>query len=161
MQPWLKAGLIGGAAVSLIMLLSLVTGFLPMEVQSYISCCTTGLCMVLYPCIGALAAYWLTPPLTIGLGAKEGALAGIVAGVISGVINFIVVLLSDIPGAIQTSLDQMPAETLEMLEQSGSMGMFTQESMMLIMACSIPVLVLWAVAFGALGGLICAAVRKE
>jgi len=161
MRPWLKAGLIGGAAIALLMLLSLVTGFLPMEVQSVISCCTCGLYFVLFPGIGVLAAFWLTPPLTAGLGAKEGALAGIVAGVISGIIYFISILLSDFSGGMEAALEQLPQETIEALEMSGGMNMFTPEAMTLIAAGLIPIIILWAVAFGALGGLVYAAVKKE
>lgn len=161
MRAWLKAGLIGGAVIALVMLLDLATGFLPLEVQSAIGCCTCGAYIVLYLATGALAAAWLTPPRTGGLGAKEGALAGLVAGVISGVAYFISTILSDFTGAVDASLAQLPPEMLAALEQSGGLGFLTPQNLMLISACTIPLIVLWALACGALGGLVYGAAKRD
>jgi hypothetical protein len=83
MSNWLKAGLIGAAAVVVLQLL----GIIPC-----VGCVTWLLVYVAYGCIGALAAYWMAPRRLPGPAAGNGALAGLIAGAIGGAVGLIIAL---------------------------------------------------------------------
>ena len=75
MAGWLKAGLIGAVILIVLNVVELV----PCAV-----CCTLPLEWVALGCVGALAAYWMVAPRTLGAGAGQGALAGVIAEAIGG-----------------------------------------------------------------------------
>jgi hypothetical protein len=83
MSNWLKAGLVGAAVAVALQLL----GIIPC-----VGCVTWILGYVAYGCIGALAAYWISPPRQPGEAARDGALAGAIAGAIGGAVGLIILL---------------------------------------------------------------------
>lgn len=83
MSNWLKAGLLGAAAVVALQLLGLIP---------CVGCVTWLLIYLAYGCVGALAAYWLPPVRPPGLAAGHGALAGTIAGAIGGAVGLLFAL---------------------------------------------------------------------
>jgi hypothetical protein len=83
MSNWLKAGLIGAAAVVGLQALGLVP---------CVGCFTWILAYLAYGCVGALAAYWMPPVRLPGPAAGQGALAGAIAGAIGGTVGLIIVI---------------------------------------------------------------------
>ncbi len=161
MRPWLKAGLIGGGVLSLLTVLSGVSTLLPAGVSNLVGCCACIAFLLAYLGVGVLAAYWLTPPRTAGEGAKEGALAGLVAGAIDGVVTVVMALILGATGAYQQMLSQMPPEAVDALEQMGLAGLFSTGGSALGACLGSICGILWAVAMGALGGVVLAALKRE
>lgn len=162
MRPWLKAGLIGGGVLSLLTVVSGVGALLPSGAGSVIACCLCIPWLLAYPGVGVLAAYWLTPPRTAGDGAKEGALAGLIAGAIDGVVSVLVALIMSAAGVSQQMLSQLPPEALDALRQAGLDAFFLGTGGAALGSCLGGLCgVLWAVAMGAAGGAILAAVKRE
>jgi hypothetical protein len=81
MSGWLKAGLIGAGILVAIN----VVGAVP-----YIGCCALPLEWVALGCIGALAAYWLSPVSSLASAAGYGALAALIAAVIGGAVGAVI-----------------------------------------------------------------------
>jgi hypothetical protein len=161
MKPWLKAGLIGGGVLSVLTILTNVSSLISPEVGSVVGCCLCIPFLLAYPGIGALAALWLSPPRTAGAGAKEGALAGVIAGAIDGLISVIMTVATG-TGMYQQALQQLPPESLQALQETGLMNLFTSSAGLAALGCCGGLVgILWAAAWGAVGGAILAATKKE
>ncbi len=162
MRPWLKAGLIGGGVLSLLTILTSLLGLLPEGIGGLISCCLClPLMLLAYPGVGVLAALWLPVPRTAGDGAKEGALAGVIAGAIDGLISVIMTLTVG-AGAYQQAIQQLPPESLQALEEMGLSQLFSSTAGLAAMGCCGGLIgILWAAAWGAVGGAVFAAAKKE
>lgn len=161
MRPWLKAGLIGGGVLSLLTIITYLGDLLPQGISTIISCCLCLPILLVYPGTGVLAALWLSPPRTAGAGAREGALAGVVAGVIDGLIT--VIMGGAIgPRMYQQAFQQLPPESLQALQEMGLMNFFTSTAGLAVLAgCGGIIGILWAVAWGAAGGAILAAAKRD
>ncbi len=111
MRPFLKAGLIGGAILVVISLLSLIP---------VLGCVSLPLVLIGYLVVGALAAHFMTPRRESGRAAGQGALAGLIASLISG-------LVADGPDSAELfnvrrrrgAGSQLPPDTLQQLQQAG------------------------------------------
>lgn len=155
-RPFLKAGLIGGAFLVLVNLLSLVP---------VMACASLPLTLIGYVVVGALAASWVPPRRETGRATGQGALAGLIAGLISGVAQSILTSVSlSMSGGTQEFLAQLPPETVQELQQAGidpgvlfSAGAFTG----FVVLCCLPAGLVVGAALGALGGAIFAAVKPE
>jgi len=161
MRPYLKAGLIGGGALSLLTILTNLGALLPSEINTIINCCLCIPFLLAYPGTGALAAYWLTPPRMAGEGAKEGALAGTIAGVMDGMVSMILALIMGAAGVYQQMLGQLSPETLRALEEIGLSGPYISGGMVALSCVGSICGILWAVAMGAAGGAILAAAKQD
>lgn len=161
MRPWLKAGLIGGGVLALLTVVSSVGALLPSGASSVIGCCLCIPWLLAYPGIGALAAYWLTPPRTAGEGAKEGALAGLIAGAIDGVVSVLIALIMGAAGAYQQVFSQLPPEAMKALRQMGWDAFLSTGGIAAGSCIGGLCGILWAVAMGAAGGAILAAAKRE
>ncbi len=159
MRPWLKAGLIGGGVLAALTIIQAL-GILFPQASGIISCCVSIPFLLAYPAVGVLAAYWLTPPRTAGEGAKEGALAGVVAGAIDAVVTFPVALITG-PAGVQQALQQMPPEALQAWEEMGLTALFSTGGFAALSCVGGICGLLWAVAMGAAGGAVLAAVKRE
>lgn len=161
MKPWLKAGLIGGGVLSVLTILTNVSSLISPEAGSVVGCCLCIPFLLAYPGIGALAALWLPPLRTAGAGAKEGALAGVIAGAINGLISLIMTVAAG-PAMYQQTLQQLPPESLQALQETGLMQLFSSPIGLAVFGCCGGLIgILWAAAWGAIGGAILAAVKKE
>lgn len=155
-RPFLKAGLIGGAALVFISLIGLIP---------VVGCVSLPLTLIAYVAIGSLAAYWLPPRREAGPSAGQGALAGLIAGLISGLANAILTPLGfTMSGGTQDLMSQLPPETLLQLEQAGIdpnvlFGTGTLTGVTLL--CCLPAGLLLGAGLGALGGVILAAAKPE
>jgi hypothetical protein len=155
-SPALKAGLLG----AIIVLLSNLVGIIPV-----IGCIGLPLELIAYIAIGALAAFWIVPPRATGRAAGQGALAGLIAGAASGIIRTILTPLSmKLSGGTSAILSQLPAESLQQLEQAGIdpnviFGGGTMAG--IVLACCLPAGLLIGAGLGALGGVIFAAAKPE
>jgi len=155
-RPFLKAGLIGGAALVIITL----SGLIPV-----VGCVSLPLTVIAYVAVGSLAAYWLSPRREAGPAAGQGALAGLIAGLISGLVNAILTPLGlAMSGGTETLIAQLPPETLQQLEQAGIdpaalFGGGTLAGVTLL--CCLPAGLLLGAGLGALGGVILAAAKPE
>jgi len=160
MSSWLKAGLIGGAALALISLLLVFAGGLGLE------CTLELLTLLAFAGIGVLAAYWMPPVRKAGQAAGHGALAAVIAQLIGGVVFTILTLIRsffiDTAALISTLdpelLDQMVAAGMdpEILETLvGPVGAVLSGSM-----CCVGGLIFAAI-LGAIGGTLLAAIRPE
>ncbi len=160
MSGWLKAGLIGAVIVIALKVL---------EVVPCVVCCALPLEWVALGCVGALAAYWIVPPRTMGAGAGQGALAGLIAAAIGGIVGIGVnVVGATALAPLQVAmLRQLPPEMLQAMVQSGfDPSMLTGAGTGVVetitggaMCCGVGLVI--AAALGALGGLIFAAIKSE
>lgn len=160
MSGWLKAGLIGAAIVIVLKVL----GVIPC-----VSCCALPLEWVAYGCIGALAAYWISPVRMMGSAAGQGALAALIAAVIGGVVG---IGANVVGGAVLAPLQnawlrQLPPNMLHEMSKAGldpqllagaGAGVLTNLTAG-TMCCGISLGI--GAGLGALGGLIFAAVKSE
>jgi hypothetical protein len=148
---WVRAGLIGAAAVLALQLL----GIIPC-----LGCPAWPLVYVAYGCAGALAAYWVPPLRQPGLAAGHGALAGAIAGAIGGAYGLFLALV--VPAVfVPFSFLSLPLETTRV----GSSALWeTLAAMLGSLTCGsgcYAVGVGIAAGLGALGGVVFAAVRPE
>ncbi len=154
MSPWLKAGLIGGAALVVLDLLGLI------------SCVAVFTCffgLVVYVGIGALAAYWMPPVRMAGSAAGQGAMAATLAALIGGVVNMVITTVQLAVTDTAVLLSQLPAESLEQLEQMGvDPGLFVGPlaGVMYGSICCVVGLILAAI-LGAVGGAVFAALKAD
>ncbi len=156
MRPFLKAGLIGGAILVVISLLSLIP---------VLGCVSLPLTLIGYLAVGALAVHYMPPRRESGRAAGQGALAGLIASLIAGLVQAILTPLGySMSGGAETLLAQLPPDTLQQLQQAGvdpnvlfSGGALAGFSLI----CCLPVGLLIGAGLGALGGVIYAAARPE
>jgi hypothetical protein len=151
MSNWLKAGLVGAAVAVALQLL----GIIPC-----VGCVTWILGYVAYGCIGALAAYWMSPPREPAPAAGHGALAGAIAGAIGGAVGLIIVLgltTVFIPlGILGDALGRTGVDAAALWETFASLvGSLTCGTGCYALGVGI------AAGLGALGGLIFAAIQPE
>ena len=81
MSAWLKAGLIGGAILFFVDIISQIP---------FLCCCTPLLMLAIYIGVGVLAASYIPAPRDTGKAAVQGALAAVIASFIGGLINLII-----------------------------------------------------------------------
>jgi hypothetical protein len=139
------------------------------QVVPCVNCCAIPAEWVAYGCIGALAAYWISPMRTMGTGAWQGALAALIAAAIGGVIGIgVSVVGNTVLAPMQESmLRQMPPEFFSQLAEAGvdpslitRTGGTTAETITGGAMCCGAGLVIAAV-LGALGGLVFAVVKPK
>ena len=159
MKKALLAGLIGGIVGSLLTLPAFLIYLLPIELGLTITLCACIPYMLLYPGVGVLAAYWLTPPRSLQQGAIAGTLAGSVAFFIDGVFTFIVALLFVLSGVYEQSmLDLFPNSWL----YTPGLELLTSPTGMLIITFSTVIFnIVIGTLMGALGGLVYAAMKPD
>lgn len=155
-RPWLKAGLIGGAALVVINLVGLVP---------VLSCLSLPLALVVYVVVGVLAASWLPPRREAGPAAGQGALAGLVAGAIGGIAQTLLAPVAlALSGGSQALISQLPPESLQVFRDAGldPQMFFNAGTVAGVTAlCCLPVGIVVAAALAALGGLVYAAAKPE
>lgn len=154
MSAWVKAGLVGGAVVAVLNLLSIIpcVGFVT---------CILG--FVVYIGTGALAAYWMLPPRVAGPAAGQGAMAAALAALIGGIVTTIITAVQMAVTDTATVMSQIPPESLEQLEAAGiDPAVFTSPGMGLGVGavCCVGGIIIAAL-LGAIGGAILAAVRAD
>jgi hypothetical protein len=110
MSSWIKAGLIGALVVAVLNVMGLI------PCVGIFTCILT---LVVYPAIGALAAYWLPPLRQAGQAAGQGAMAATLAALIGGLVNTIIFTIQVAATDTATVLSQMPAESLQQLRDAG------------------------------------------
>ena len=160
MSSWLKAGLIGGAALALLSLLLAFAGSLGIE------CTLQLLTLMAFAGTGALAAYWMPPVRKPGPAAGQGAMAATVGQLIGGVVFTILTLIRSFfidTAAVISALDPelldqmveagMDPEILETLV--GPVGAVLSGSL-----CCVGGLIFAAI-LGAIAGAVLAALRPE
>ena len=84
MSAWLKAGLIGGAILFFVDIISQIP---------FVCCCAPLLMLAVYIGVGVLAASYMPPPRDTGKAAGQGALAAIIASFIGGFINLVISMI--------------------------------------------------------------------
>ncbi len=155
MKGWLKAGLIGGIAGSVLTVPALLLFYLPVNAGLIINTCAGALFLLLYPGVGVLAAYWSTIPRTPKQGAIDGALAGFVAFGLDSLATLVLMLIPLLTGRYQQYLLQfVPWASSDALE-------IATISSMIMLPISLCMNVLVGILFSSLGGLVFASVRKE
>jgi ABC-type Co2+ transport system permease subunit len=153
---WQRAGLIGAMVVIALRLLGLIAAPLGRGLGY---CVMPAAESVVYGCVGALAAYWMSQVRTKGAAAVGGAWAAVIAAVIGGVgsiaVNVLAILALGPIRAAALRSQLLP----ELLIGSGGSALVT----FAVGAAYFAIWVIVAAALGALGGLVFAAVkpRKE
>ena len=160
MSGWLKAGVIGAV---------IVVGLKVLQVVPYVGCCAVPAEWVAYGCIGALAAYWISPMRTMGTGAWQGALAALIAAAIGGVIGIgVSVVGAAVLGPSQISMARtVPPEVLSELAKAGidagpiiRLGQGIGGTVTCgAMCCGVGLVI--AAILGAIGGLVFAVVKPK
>jgi len=168
MTSWVKAGLIGGAVLSALYLLNELSNYVSPGGSAALACCCGVLVAYLLACggTGALAAHWLPAPRDAGTAAGRGAMAGGLAGLIGGVVNSVVLLFQSATVDTAQMVSQLPTETLDALKQLGITTEVIESSSGIVGgliggSCCCAVGVIVALALGAIGGAIWAAVRPS
>ena len=154
MSPWLKAGLIGAAVLIVLSLFSII------PIVGFVACI---LMLLAYIGIGVLAAYWMPPLREAGAAAGQGALAATLAAFIGGIANTIVSTIQWSLVDASTVLDQMPAESIQQMQEAGlDPTMFTGPGVGAICGsvCCLVGLILAAI-LGAVGGAIFAGLKPD
>ena len=155
MKTWVRAGLIGGVAGIILTLPAFLSFYLPLTLGSIISTCASLVFLLLYPGVGALAAYWLRTPRETKQAAIDGALAGLLAFGIDGIATILITLIVAATGGLEQYMSQFaPYISPDMLATANT---FTTT---LITVCSC-MNVLLGVMFSAFGGWIFASVRPN
>jgi len=109
MSSWMKAGLIGIAAMFLITLLGLIPE---------ISCLYLPLMLITYFVVGGLAASLIPPQTESSDSAKHGAMAAMLAALGGGIIGIITTTIYAITNSANDIRTQVPPEFLKMLRDS-------------------------------------------
>jgi hypothetical protein len=168
MTSWVKAGLIGGAVLSLIYVLNALFTYVPLGGAFGLAFCCLMMVAYLLACggTGALAAQWLPAPRDTGTAAGRGALAAGLAGLIGGAVNAVAMLIQSSTLDYAEVISQMPTETVDALKQLGITTDMLQSSSgaiggLLSGGCCCAVGVIVALILGAIGGAIWAAVRPN
>lgn len=161
MRPWLKAGLTGSIVLSVLTLSTTLMYLVPLEIGAIVGSCACLPFFLVYPAIGVLAALWMPPPRSAGQGAQAGALAGLVAGVVDGIVTVVWMLVLVLLGISQRYLAQFSPAMLYSLKKSGMYFLFTPSGLMATALCNAVIFIAWAAVFGALGGAIYAAIKRE
>jgi hypothetical protein len=161
MRAWLKAGILGGILQVALTLPAFAIYVLPEDTGLIVSLCVCLPFFLLYPAIGSLASYWLTPPRTIRQGAITGSLAGLLAASIDGVITTLLSIIIAVMGLPQRYLQQLSPDTLEALRRSGMDSLFTVSGQIVASLCTVPIHILFGVVFGCVGGMLYAAMKKD
>jgi hypothetical protein len=158
MSPWLKAGLIGGAVLVVLNLLSLI------PVVGLVFCL---LGILAYIGIGVLAAYWIPPQREAGQAAGQGALAAGLAALIGGIVNTITTTIQMTLTDTSAIISQIPAETLQQMEDVGvdpnllfGTGTGALSGALCGGICCVAGLILAAI-LGAIGGAVFAGIRPD
>ncbi len=147
----LKAGLIGGIVLAVIVVINQLWLVHIAQVFGWIVC---GINLLIYLATGVWAAALLAPPRTTGDGAKAGAIAGVLCSFLSGVVSL---ALTAYLLATTGVLPGVPPEQMELLQQSGgSMNMLIVFSGV-GMVCGLLV----GIGITAVGGAIYAALKPD
>jgi hypothetical protein len=156
MRPGVKAGLVGGAALIVLDLIGLVP---------VIACIVVPLELLFFIGIGVLAAYWMRPRQGGGPAAGQGAIAGLIAGAIGGIASVALAPVSlAMSGGPEAILRQIPAESLQLLENAGinpSTLINWGTTAGLTAICCLPLGLLLGAGLGAVGALILGGTRSE
>jgi len=159
MPASIKAGLIGAAVITVLSLLGLIP---------CVGCITFILRWLVFAGTGVLAAYWLTPPRTVGEGAKVGAIAALISAAVGGVVNAAISGVSFlIAGGAQAFSSQAGQLPPELVDQLGEIGIdlagigATIGGVLAVSAVCCVAGALLAAALGALGGLSFAAAKSD
>jgi hypothetical protein len=154
MSNWLKAGLIGAVVIVVLDFVELIPGA---------ACCTWIPEWVTYGCVGALAAYWMTPTRIAGPAAGQGALAGVIAGAIGGAVGVLLFVIQAAVWGGAQALSQIPPEALREMQRAGfDPGVLLAPVGATFLGtgcCAVGIAI--AAGLGALGGIIFAAMRPE
>lgn len=154
MSSWLKAGLVGAAALVVLDILGLIP---------CVGAFTCILGLVVYIGIGVLTAYWMPPARMAGPAAGQGAMAAVLAALISGIVNTIIITLQMAVTDTAAILSQIPAEQLQQLQEAGiDPSMFTGPGFAIGTGsiCCIMGLILAAI-LGAVGGAVFAGIKPD
>jgi hypothetical protein len=151
MSNWLKAGLIGAAAVAALQVLGLIP---------CVGCFTWILVYAAHGSIGALAAYWMAPQRLPAPAAGQGALAGAIAGAIGGAVGLVIglgaVMVFAPLGALTDALEGTGFGPSTLIEIAASVvGSFTCGSLCYALGIGI------AAGIAALGAVIFVAIQQE
>ena len=157
MSSGIKAGLIGAAAGVVLGLIGLIP---------VVGCCTGILGLLVYVAVGALAAFWMTPPRNAGAGAGQGAIAGVISGIGGGVVSSAMALIYALTGSTNQVL--LDPQVMQQLEEAGieldpqMLSFFTGTAGGVLGCglCCVGSLAIGA-ALGAIGGAVFAAVKQN
>ncbi len=119
MKPWLKAGLISG--ILLILLIDLpwvLTLFIPFRYAGQMMLFFYCFSLLFFLMPGILGAHWLQNPRTLNQGTVTGALAGLVSGAMGSLSNLLVIYLFFATDLYKSYLNKIiPAELSEKIQQ--------------------------------------------
>ena len=161
MPSWLKAGLVGGAALALVYL---VLVFLAQSTG--LGCGFGFLALLAFAGAGALAAYWMPPTRQVGPAAGQGASAAAIAQLIGGIVFTILITIQF--SLIDTTqvLSSMDPALLEQLAEVGWDAQALETTLGPMSAllsgsfCCVGGLIFAAI-LGAVGGALLAAIKPE
>jgi hypothetical protein len=165
MSAWLKAGLIGGAILFFVDIISQIP---------IICCCMPLVMLAVYIGVGVLAASYMPPPRDSGKAAGQGALAAVVASFIGGMINLIIMVIRSIFWSTTTQIGQvwtdLPPDIRYLLREYGIEPEFIHEisnyasgiggTALCGSVCCLGGILIAAI-LGAIGGMIYAAMKSD
>ena len=161
MPSWLKAGLIGGAALALIYL---VLVFLAQSTG--LGCGFGFLALLAFAGAGALAAYWIPPTRQVGPAAGQGAAAASIAQLIGGIVFTILFVIQFSLVDTAEVISSMDPAMLDQLAQAGYDPQTFEAALGPISGlfggsfCCLGGLIFAAI-LGAVGGALMAAIKPE
>ena len=161
MPSWLKAGLVGGVALSVIYLV--LTFFAQ---TTGLGCGFALLALLAFAGAGALAAFWIPPVREVGPAAGQGAAAAVIAQLIGGIVFTILTAIQFSTIDTAEVISSMDPALLDQLSQAGwdpqaFETMLGPASALLAGSfCCVGGLIFAAI-LGAVGGALLAAIKPE
>ena len=161
MPSWLRAGLLGGAALAVIYV---VLTFLGQTVG--LGCGFAFLALLAFAGAGALAAYWTPPVREVGPAAGKGAAAAVIAQLIGGVVFTILLLIQFYFVDIAEVISSMDPALLDQLAEVG----WDAQALETVLGPASALLsgslcclggLIFAAILGAVGGALFAAIKPE
>ena len=148
-----KAGLkAGSVGIVVVTVLALIGRFVPL--QGVLMWVSTAIGLLAYGAIGALAAWYVTPPRAPGKGAGAGAIAGLISGLVAGIVGVALRYGQIASGA---EIPGMTAQQMAVLRQVAESG----TSLALILVPSAICVTGIGSALSAIGGAIFSAIRPD
>jgi hypothetical protein len=161
MNPWIKAGLIGGILQIVFTLPSFAAFYLPLGIGGILSSFACCLFLFLYPLPGVMEAYWSKDVRGEGKIILNGALAGLLATGLDGIITLLLVWIASVTGGFTGYLQRAMPNEMDLIDQAGLGFMFSTPSLLVQTSLALLFHIFSGVVVSALAGLVYSGMKDK